>query len=127
MTGYLDYVTALPAGGQRRANVEMLIEKAIAFENSSYRGLFHFIRYIEKLQKYDVDFGEAEIVSENDEAVRIMSIHKSKGLEFPIALWQDWENVLICRTVMEKSSYIRSLGSVWKSMIRKGGSSRSPL
>lgn len=62
----------------------MLIEKAIAFENSSYRGLFHFIRYIEKLQKYDVDFGEAEIVSENDEAVRIMSIHKSKGLEFPI-------------------------------------------
>ena len=84
MTGYLDYVTALPAGGQRRANVEMLIEKAIAFENSSYRGLFHFIRYIEKLQKYDVDFGEAEIVSENDEAVRIMSIHKSKGLEFPI-------------------------------------------
>ena len=84
MTGYLDYVTALPAGGQRRANVEMLIEKAIAFENSSYRGLFHFIRYIEKLQKYDVDFGEAEIVNENDEAVRIMSIHKSKGLEFPI-------------------------------------------
>lgn len=84
MTGYLDYVTALPAAGQRRANVEMLIEKAIAFENSSYRGLFHFIRYIEKLQKYDVDFGEAEIVNENDEAVRIMSIHKSKGLEFPI-------------------------------------------
>lgn len=61
MTGYLDYVTALPAGGQRRANVEMLIEKAIAFENSSYRGLFHFIRYIEKLQKYDVDFGEQRL------------------------------------------------------------------
>lgn len=84
MTDYLNYVTALPAGGQRRANVEMLIEKAIDFENSSYRGLFHFIRYIEKLQKYDVDFGEAEVISENDEAVRIMSIHKSKGLEFPI-------------------------------------------
>lgn len=83
-TGYLNYVTALPAGAQRRANVEMLLEKAIAFENTSYRGLFHFIRYIEKLQKYDVDFGEAEIVSENEEAVRIMSIHKSKGLEFPI-------------------------------------------
>lgn len=83
-TGYLNYVTALPAGTQRRANVEMLMEKAIAFESTSYRGLFHFIRYIEKLQKYDVDFGEAEIVSENEEAVRIMSIHKSKGLEFPI-------------------------------------------
>lgn len=83
-TGYLNYVTALPAGAQRRANVQMLMEKAIAFENTSYRGLFHFIRYIEKLRKYDVDFGEAEIVSENEEAVRIMSIHKSKGLEFPI-------------------------------------------
>ena len=83
-TGYLNYVTALPAGTQRRANVQMLMEKAIAFENTSYRGLFHFIRYIEKLRKYDVDFGEAEIVSENEDAVRIMSIHKSKGLEFPI-------------------------------------------
>lgn len=83
-TGYLNYVTALPAGTQRRANIQMLMEKAIAFEKTSYRGLFHFIRYIEKLRKYDVDFGEAEIVSENEEAVRIMSIHKSKGLEFPI-------------------------------------------
>lgn len=83
-TGYLYYVSALPAGAQRRANVEMLLEKAIAYENSSYRGLFHFIRYIEKLQKYDVDFGEAEMISENEDAVRIMSIHKSKGLEFPI-------------------------------------------
>lgn len=83
-TGYLHYVNALPAGAQRRANVEMLLEKAIAYESSSYRGLFHFIRYIEKLQKYDVDFGEAEMISENEDAVRIMSIHKSKGLEFPI-------------------------------------------
>ena len=83
-TGYLNYVSALPAGEQRRANVEILMERAIAYESSSYRGLFHFIRYIEKLQKYDVDFGEAEMISENEEAVRIMSIHKSKGLEFPI-------------------------------------------
>lgn len=83
-TGYLNYVSALPAGEQRKANVEMLLEKAITYESTSYRGLFHFIRYIEKLQKYDVDFGEAEIISENEEAVRIMSIHKSKGLEFPI-------------------------------------------
>ena len=83
-TGYLNYVSALPAGEQRRANVEMLMERAIAYESSSYRGLFHFIRYIEKMQKYDVDFGEAEMISENEEAVRIMSIHKSKGLEFPI-------------------------------------------
>lgn len=62
----------------------MLLEKAIAYENTSYKGLFHFVRYIDKLQKYDVDFGEADMTSENDDVVRIMSIHKSKGLEFPV-------------------------------------------
>ncbi|RDU23368.1 helicase-exonuclease AddAB subunit AddA [Anaerosacchariphilus polymeriproducens] len=83
-TGYKDFVSAMPGGQQRKANVEMLIEKAIAFENTSYKGLFHFVRYIEQLQKYDVDFGEASILDENEDTVRIMSIHKSKGLEFPI-------------------------------------------
>ena len=62
----------------------MLVQKAIQFEETSYSGLFHFIRYIEKLHKYDVDFGEADAVSGSDNSVRIMSIHKSKGLEFPI-------------------------------------------
>lgn len=83
-TGYYDYISAMPAGDKRRANVDMLVQRAIRFESTSYRGLFHFIRYIEKLDRYDVDFGEARIVSENDNTVRIMSIHKSKGLEFPI-------------------------------------------
>ncbi len=83
-TGYGDIVAAMPGGKQRQANLSMLIEKAIAYEGSSYRGLFHFIRYIDELQKYDVDFGEADLVSENDQAVRIMSIHKSKGLEFSV-------------------------------------------
>lgn len=81
---YLNYVTALPAGGKRRANVEMLFTKASDFEKSSYFGLFHFIRYIEQLEKYDVDYGEADILDENADVVRIMSIHKSKGLEFPV-------------------------------------------
>jgi ATP-dependent helicase/nuclease subunit A len=83
--GYLDYVSALPAGSKRRANVEMLFTKASDFESTSYFGLFHFIRYIEQLEKYDVDYGEADILDENADVVRIMSIHKSKGLEFPIA------------------------------------------
>ncbi len=74
----------MPAGRQRRANVDMLLEKAIAYEKSSYKGLFHFVRYIEKLKKYEIDFGEADITSENEDVVRIMSIHKSKGLEFPV-------------------------------------------
>lgn len=61
----------------------MLVERAIAYENTSYHGLFHFIRYMEQLQKYDVDFPMAE-AQEQDNMVQIMSIHKSKGLEFPV-------------------------------------------
>ena len=83
-TGYLDYVTAKPGGEQRRANVEMLLVRAAAFENTSYYGLFHFLRYIEQLERYEVDYGEADVLDENADVVRIMSIHKSKGLEFPI-------------------------------------------
>lgn len=82
--GYMNYVTALPAGEQRKANVEMLMEKAAAFEKTSYYGLFHFIRYMEQMEKYDVDYGEANTLDENADVVRIMSIHKSKGLEFPV-------------------------------------------
>ena len=83
-TGYFDYVCAMPAGSQRKANLEMLAEKAAAYESTSYRGLFNFVRYIENLQKYEVDFGEASTIGEEENTVRIMSIHKSKGLEFPI-------------------------------------------
>ncbi len=83
-TGYLDYVTVRPGGEQRRANVEMLLTRAAAFENTSYYGLFHFLRYVEQLEKYEVDYGEADVLDENADVVRIMSIHKSKGLEFPV-------------------------------------------
>lgn len=83
-TGYGDYIMAMPAGQKRRQNLDMLIEKAYAFEATSYRGLFQFLRYIEKLKKYEVDYGEAPSAGENEDTVRIMSIHKSKGLEFPI-------------------------------------------
>ncbi len=83
-TGYGNYVAALPGGEQRAANLDMLKEKAISFESTSYKGLFHFVRYIEQLYKYEVDYGEASIVDEAADVVRIMSIHKSKGLEFPI-------------------------------------------
>ena len=81
---YLYYVSAMPMGAKRRANVEMLLTKASDFERTSYHGLFHFVRYIEKLEKFDVDMGTAELSDENADVVRIMSIHKSKGLEFPI-------------------------------------------
>ena len=60
------------------------MEKAAAYEATSYKGLFHFVRYIERLKKYDTDFGEAAVAGEEKNMVRIMSIHKSKGLEFPV-------------------------------------------
>lgn len=81
---YLNYVSALPAGSKRRANVEMLFNKASDFEKTSYFGLFHFVRYIELLEKHEVDYGESDMIDENADVVRIMSIHKSKGLEFPV-------------------------------------------
>ncbi|MGB4658111.1 MAG: UvrD-helicase domain-containing protein [Mobilitalea sp.] len=83
-TGYYYYATAMQGGERRKANIDMLIAKAVQFEKGSYTGLFHFIRYIEKLHKYEVDFGEAATFGEQDNTVRIMSIHKSKGLEFPV-------------------------------------------
>lgn len=83
-TGYLDYVSALPGGQQKAANLRMLIEKAILYEQTSFHGLYHFIRYIENIQRYNIDLGEADIASGESDAVRVMSIHKSKGLEFPV-------------------------------------------
>ena len=82
LSGYGNYAAALPAGERRAANLAMLVEKAVDYEKTSYRGLFHFLRYIDKLQKYEVDFGEADTTGENANVVRVMTIHKSKGLEF---------------------------------------------
>ncbi|MBR1573143.1 MAG: helicase-exonuclease AddAB subunit AddA [Lachnospiraceae bacterium] len=93
-TGYIHYVSALPRGEARRANLQKLVDQAVAYETTSYKGLFNFINYIEYCQKYDVDMPEAELVSENDDAVKIMSIHKSKGLEYPVVFLARCNNKL---------------------------------
>ena len=85
-TGYGRILAAMPGGKIRTANVEMLMKRAIDYEATSYHGVFQFVRYIEKLRKYEVDFGEASPVGEGEDAVRITSIHKSKGLEYPIVI-----------------------------------------
>ena len=83
-TGYLDFVGLLLGGKLRRANLMLLFEKAITFEEASYAGLFNFVRYIEKLQKTKFNLEKANVANENENLVRIMTIHKSKGLEFPV-------------------------------------------
>lgn len=85
-TGYMQYMTAYPEGDSRRANLEMLLLRAAAFEKTGSHGLFSFIRYMEQLEKYEVDYGGAGTVDEQADVVRIMSIHKSKGLEFPVCI-----------------------------------------
>ena len=83
-TGYFGMVGAMLGGEQRQANLRMLFNRARQFEETSYKGLFNFINFIDKLKSNRGDMGSAKILSENDNVVRIMSIHKSKGLEFPV-------------------------------------------
>lgn len=85
LTSYPSFVRVKPGGERRFENLAMLTEKAKKFEESSYSGIFDFVRYIERLIKYDMDTGEAQIVS-GENAVRLMSIHKSKGLEAPVVI-----------------------------------------
>ena len=74
----------MPNGEQRNANLNMLVEKAMEYEKTSYRGLFNFVRYIQKLQQYQVDYGEVNLSGTGESAVQIMTIHKSKGLELSL-------------------------------------------
>ena len=85
-SGFGDFAAAMPGGEARRANLNMLVSYAINFEKTSYHGLFQFVRYIEHLQKYEVDFGAASVFSEQDDIVKITTIHKSKGLEYPVVI-----------------------------------------
>ena len=84
LTGYYHYVGAMPQGAKRQGNLLMLAEQAKTYEASRYKGVFHFIRYMEQCREYQMDFGEANTLGGNENLVTITSIHKSKGLEYPI-------------------------------------------
>ena len=84
VTGYYTYAMAMPMGERRKANIDMLLEKAASYENGYYKGLFNFLRYIDKLKINAVDFGEAHMLCADENMVNIISMHKSKGLEYPI-------------------------------------------
>ncbi len=83
-TGFYNYVGLMPNGSLRQANLKMLFERAKEYEKTSFKGLFNFIKFIEKLKSGNSDMSAAKIIGENENVVRIMSIHKSKGLEFPV-------------------------------------------
>lgn len=83
-TGFYHYVSLMPNGALRQANLKMLFERAKKYESVSFKGLYQFIRYMERIRTNTGDLSSAKIIGENDNVVRIMSIHKSKGLEFPV-------------------------------------------
>lgn len=83
-TAYYGFVGAMPNGVLRQANLRVLFQRAKQYEDTSFKGLFNFINFINKLRKSSGDMGSAKILGENEDVVRIMSIHKSKGLEFPV-------------------------------------------
>jgi len=85
-TGYYDFVGGLPGGSQRQANLRALYNRVQQYEATAYRGLFRFMRFIERIRDNSGDMGAARALSENENVVRIMSIHKSKGLEFPVVI-----------------------------------------
>ncbi len=83
-TGYFDYVGGMESGRQRQANLQALYDRAVSYENSSFRGLFRFLKFMERMQESGGDLGTARALGEQEDVVRVMTIHKSKGLEFPV-------------------------------------------
>ncbi|SER86044.1 DNA helicase/exodeoxyribonuclease V, subunit A [Gracilibacillus ureilyticus] len=85
-TGYYDFVGGIPGGRQRQANLRALYDRAKGYESTSFRGLFRFLRFIERMEEKGDDLGAAKALGEQEDVVRIMTIHKSKGLEFPLVI-----------------------------------------
>jgi len=118
-THYYEMVGILPNGKQRQANLRALHDRAMAYEKTSFRGLFRFLRFIDRMRKRGDDLGEARFMSEKENVVRIMTIHSSKGLEFPYVFLagmgrpfnkmdfnQSYLFVSILKSYMRKSSII---------------------
>ena len=85
-TGYINYVSLMPNGKLRASNLKMLFEKAKQYESASFKGLYNFINFMDKIKNSNNDLNAAKVIGESENVVRIMSIHKSKGLEFPVVI-----------------------------------------
>jgi ATP-dependent helicase/nuclease subunit A len=107
-TGFYQIMQAMPGGEKRAANLDMLLQRALEYAQKGNYGIFSFVRYIENLKKAEIDFGEASLTNENTNAVRIMSIHKSKGLEFPVVFLAGISkrfNLMDARGVVKDNDY----------------------
>ena len=109
-TGYYDYVGCMPGGILRQANLRMLIDRAREYENTNYRGLFRFLTFVEKIKSMDTDLSVARTLGENEDVVRVMTIHKSKGLEFPIVVLADTAKSFNLRDLQDAVLVHKSLG-----------------
>ena len=109
-TGYYNYASVMPDGNVRVANLKMLFEKAKNFESSSVKGLFNFINFIDKIKLSSGDMGAAKLIGENENVVRIMSIHKSKGLEFPVVFLCDTAKQFNMRDLNENIMLHQDIG-----------------
>ncbi|NLY71728.1 MAG: helicase-exonuclease AddAB subunit AddA [Clostridiales bacterium] len=119
-TGYYNYVGALPLGNQRQANLRALVDKASIYENGHSKGLFGFINFIEAIKKRKIAIPPVKTIGESDDVVRIMTVHKSKGLEFPMVLVGD----LGRRFYREAGNHLslhKDLGIALKDVDRKQG------
>ncbi|WP_181349186.1 helicase-exonuclease AddAB subunit AddA [Thalassobacillus sp. CUG 92003] len=85
-TGYYDFAGGMPGGRQRQANLRALYDRARSYESTSFRGLYRFLRFIDRMEERGDDLGAARALGEQEDVVRIMTIHKSKGLEFPVVI-----------------------------------------
>lgn len=109
-TGYYDYVGGMAGGLLRQANLRMLADRARDYENTNFRGLFRFLRFIEKMQQMETDLSAARTLGENEDVVRILTIHKSKGLEFPVVIVAGLGSKFNMRDAAEELLMHRELG-----------------
>ena len=109
-TGYYEYVSLFPDGIKRQANLDLLLERAQAFESSNIKGLFNFISYIDNIKETSNDLSDSKTIGENEDVVRIMSVHKSKGLEFPIVILAGTDKSFNRRDLNENVLFDQDLG-----------------
>ncbi|MCH4170397.1 MAG: helicase-exonuclease AddAB subunit AddA [Lactobacillus sp.] len=109
-TGFLDYVSGMPSGPQRSANLQALYDRAKQYEANGFKGVFQFVRFIQQMQANDKDLGQPNVAQENLEAVQVMTIHKSKGLEFPVVFVFDLEHQFNTDASRQKFALNQQLG-----------------